>query len=292
MQTTQQKGMILALIAYAFWSVFPLYFKRLESYDSMEIIVHRAFWTFLFLSLFLLIKRHWHFIATLKANPKWLGLTFVSGFLIACNWLTYVWAVNHDKIIDASLGYFLSPLFGIALSFFVLKERLRALQWLAVVLASLAMLLQIAILGSFPIVALTLAVTFSLYGLLHKKNPLDAVSALFIETALMLPFFLGWLWTHDVATKQLATWQSSDIFWLILSGPITLIPLLAYNRATKLLNFNTLSFMQYISPTAVFLIGVFYYGEAFDLQRLFIFALIWLGLALYTLDLLKHRKTA
>lgn len=291
MQTTQQKGMILALIAYAFWSVFPLYFKRLESYDSMEIIVHRAFWTFLFLSLFLLIKRHWHFIATLKANPKWLGLTFVSGFLIACNWLTYVWAVNHDKIIDASLGYFLSPLFGIALSFFVLKERLRKLQWLAVVLASLAMLLQIAILGSFPIVALTLAVTFSLYGLLHKKNPLDAVSALFIETALMLPFFLGWLWTHDVATKQLATWQSSDIFWLILSGPITLIPLLAYNRATKLLNFNTLSFMQYISPTAVFLIGVFYYGEAFDLQRLFIFALIWLGLALYTLDLLKHRKT-
>lgn len=290
MQTNQQKGILLGLTAYFIWAVFPFYFKRLDNYDSMEIVIHRAIWTFLFLILFLAMTNHWRFIQVLKSNKKWLGLTFVSGFLIACNWLIYVWAVNNDKILDASLGYFLSPLFGIGLSFFVLKERLRKLQWLAVFLAGLAIILQIAILGIVPMVALGLAVTFSLYGLLHKKNPMDAISTLFLETLFMLPFVALWMGTHSLKTFQASVWQSVDGIWLSLSGIITLIPLLCYNKSAKLLNLSTLSFMQYLSPTAVFFIGVFYYKEPFDVYKLLAFGLIWTGLVIYTYDLLKYRK--
>lgn len=288
--TTAPKGMILALCAYMMWSCFPFYFKQLHAYDSVEIIVHRVWWTFVCLLVFIGISSHWHFIKTLKDNPKWLGLTFVSGLLIATNWLTYVWAVNHDKILDASLGYFISPLMGIALSFFLLKEKLRIWQLLACALALIAVILQVIWLGVLPIVAISLAITFSFYGVLHKKTPLDAVSALFLETVLILPFCVIWLMTHDVASRHLSLWLSSQIGLLMVAGPVTLVPLLLYNKATKLLNFNTLSFMQYITPSSIFMIAIFYYHESFDSKRMIIFVLIWLGLIIYSIDLIKHRK--
>lgn len=290
MQQNQQKGLLLGLTAYFIWAMFPFYFKRLDDYNAMEIVVHRAVWTFVLLLLFLIITKHWQFLKTLKENPNWLILTFLSGFLIATNWTVYVWAVNNDKILDASLGYFLSPLFGIALSFFVLKEQLRPLQWFAVGLASIAIIIQIALLGIVPMVALGLSLTFSIYGLLHKKSPLNAVSALFLETLFMLPFFMVYFFSQSFASQDLSVWQTMDGFWLMMSGIITLIPLLSYNKAAKLLNLSTLNFMQYLSPTAVFFIGVFYYKESFDVNRLLVFGLIWFGLFLYTYDLLKYRK--
>ncbi len=284
------RGILMGFLAYFIWSCFPFYFKQLDAYNPIEIIGHRLVWTFVLLLLFLVIKKHWQAVFVIKKDPKIILWTFISGLLIATNWLTYVWAVVNDKIIDASLGYFISPLMGVALSFFVLKERLRGLQVIAIVLATIAVGIQVVMLGFLPIVSLLLALTFAFYGLMQKKTPLDSISALFLETALLVPFCVIWFMNNNVASSHLSFWVSSDIWLLILAGPITLIPLLLYNQSTKLVNFNTLSFMQYITPTSVFMIAVFYYHEPIDIKRLAIFALIWTGLFIFSVDMLRHRK--
>lgn len=291
MQTTQQKGILLGLVAYAMWSLFPFYFKHLAHYNAIEVIGHRLIWTCVILLMFLLVKKHWQAITLIKQNPKIIAWTFVSGLLIATNWLTYVWAVANDKIIDASLGYFISPLMGVALSFFVLKERLRPLQVLAIVLASVAVGMQVVMLGFLPIMSLSLALSFAFYGLMQKRTPLDSVSALFLETAMLVPFCVAWFVMNDVPSSEPSFWVSDDIWLLMMAGPITLIPLLLYNQATKLVNFNTLSFMQYITPTSVFVIAVFYYHEPIDVKRLMIFGLIWLALVVFSVDLLKRQRS-
>ncbi len=287
---TQSKGVLLALLAYFIWSCFPFYFKLLDAYHAIEIIVHRIIWTLLALSLVLIAFRRFAWIAILKKEPKWLFLTLLSGLLIATNWLSYVYMVNHDRILEASLGYFISPLMGVALSFLVFKERLRPLQWLALALASLAVIIQMIWLGVFPVMAFVLAISFSVYGVMQRKTPLDALSALFLETVLLTPFCLIWLATHQVASSHWQFWVSGDIWLLMLAGPVTLIPLLLYNSATKLIGFNILSFLQYLTPSAIFIIAVFYYKESFDMQQLFIFGLIWLALALFTVDMVRKHK--
>lgn len=291
MHSNQNKGIILGLTAYVIWSLFPFYFKQLSAYDAVEVIGHRLIWTFVILLIFLIIKKHWQAIDLIKQNPKLIIWTFVSGLLIATNWLTYVWAVSHDKIIDASLGYFISPLMGVALSFFLLKERLRLLQMIAIILASVSVAIQVVLLGFLPMVSLLLALSFAFYGIMQKRTPLDSISALFLETAMLVPFCVLWFMTHDVASSQPSFWLSDDIWLLMLAGPVTLVPLLLYNQSTKLVSFNTLSFMQYITPTSVFVIAVFYYHEFIDMNRLAVFALIWLALMLFSVDMIKHRKS-
>ncbi|MDO4441744.1 MAG: EamA family transporter RarD [Moraxella sp.] len=290
MQTNPQKGILLGLTAYAIWSLFPFYFKELSHYNAIEVIGHRLIWTCVILLIFLIVKRHWQAVALIKQNPKLIIWTFVSGLLIATNWLTYVWAVGHDKIIDASLGYFISPLMGVALSFFILKERLRPLQLLAISLAVVAVGIQVVMLGFLPIVSLLLALSFAFYGLMQKHTPLDSISALFLETALLVPFCVLWFMTHDVPSSKPSFWLSHEIWLLMVAGPVTLIPLLLYNQSTKLVNFNTLSFMQYITPTSVFIIAVFYYHEPIDLKRMMVFGLIWLGLMIFSVDMMRQKK--
>lgn len=290
MQTNPQKGILLGLTAYAIWSLFPFYFKELSHYNAIEVIGHRLIWTCVILLIFLIVKRHWQAVALIKQNPKLIIWTFVSGLLIATNWLTYVWAVGHDKIIDASLGYFISPLMGVALSFFILKERLRPLQLLAISLAVVAVGIQVVMLGFLPIVSLLLALSFAFYGLMQKRTPLDSISALFLETALLVPFCVLWFMMNDVPSSKPSFWLSHEIWLLMVAGPVTLIPLLLYNQSTKLVNFNTLSFMQYITPTSVFIIAVFYYHEPIDLKRLMVFGLIWLGLMIFSVDMMRQKK--
>lgn len=287
-----QKGVIAALLAFFCWSCFPFYFKLLAHFDAMEIIVHRIIWTFAGLGVFLLMRRHFHGIKFALQRPKWLAFTLVSALLIGSNWLTYVWAVTHDNLLQASLGYFLSPLVGIFLSFFVLKERLRRLQWLAVLLAAAGVLVQIVVVGALPLVSMGVALTFSVYGLMQKKTPIDGLSALFLETVLLMPFCLIWLQFSNVQSANLAFWWSKDVLPLIWAGPITLIPLLLYNYSTKKVEFSLLSFMNYITPSMVFLLAVFYYKEPINQTSLMVFALIWFGLILFTFDLLRNNKRA
>lgn len=285
---TAPKGIATALSAFVIWGFFPLYFKLLDGYHAVEVIVHRVAWAFVVLSLVVIIGKRTAWLAQIRQNPKWLGLTFVSSLLIGTNWLTYVRAVANDKVLEASLGYFINPLMGVGLSLVIFKQRLRLLQKIAVALAVLAVGIQVVLFGGVPWVSLILALSFAFYGVLQRQTLFNAIDGLFIETALLLSLCLMWLVGADVAS--LAFWVSYDIWLLALAGPITLIPLLLYNQSTKLVSFNTLSFLGYLTPSIVFMIAVFYYHEPIDLKRLMIFGLIWLGLIIFSVDMIKHRK--
>ena len=288
---TTKEGIITALIAFFIWGVFPLYFKQLTAYDATEIIGHRIIWTFACLLIVLVVTKRWQWIDTLKQHPKWIAYTFISGIIIAINWLTYVWAVTHDQILEASLGYFIGPLVGVALSMILFKERLRRLQWVAIGFALLSVVIQVVMLGSVPWISLILAFSFSTYGTIQRQTPLTAVDAMFIETAMLVPICLWWFWQADVASSQLSFWFTPSIWLLMLAGPITLIPLLLFNKSTKLVAYSILSFMNYLTPTFIFFLAVFYYNEPFDLHRLAVFGLIWFGLLLFSIDLWRNRPS-
>ena len=287
---TTPKGIVTALTAFLIWGFFPLYFKLLKNYDATEIIGHRIIWTFFTILAILVITKQWQWLTTIKQNPKWLLFTAISGAIISINWLVYVWAVNHNQILEASLGYYIGPLMGILLSLVVLKERLRPLQWLAVLLAAIGVAIQLVMLGKLPWVSLLLASSFSVYGLMHRHTPLNALSAMFIETAILVPVFLAWFAMHDVASSHLAFWASPSIFLLMLAGPITLIPLLMFNKATKMVNYSLLSFMNYLTPSMIFLLAIWLYHEPFNISKMVTFAFIWTGLAFFSYDLIKNRK--
>ncbi len=288
---TTRRGIIIALIAFTIWGAFPLYFKQLSAYNAIEIIGHRIIWTFLCLLIVLIATKRWQWITTLKQQPRWIALTFMSGVIIATNWLTYVWAVNNDQILEASLGYFIGPLVGVALSMILFKERLRTLQWVAIGFALLSVVIQVAMIGSLPWISLILAFSFSTYGTIQRQTPLTAVDAMFVETAMLVPLCLIWFWQAGVVSSDISFWFSSNIWLLMLAGPVTLIPLLLFNKSTKLVAYSILSFMNYLTPTFIFFLAVFYYHEPFDNQRLAVFGLIWLGLLLFSIDLWRHRPS-
>lgn len=288
---TTRRGIVTALIAFSIWGAFPLYFKQLSDYNATEIIGHRIVWTFACLLVVLVVTKRWQWIDTLKKNPRWIAYTFVSGIIIAIDWLTYVWAVNNNQILEASLGYFIGPLVGVGLSMLLFKERLRTLQWVAIGFALLSVVIQVVMLGSLPWVSLILAFSFSTYGTIQRQTPLTAVDAMFVETAMLLPIFIAWFWQSDVASSNISFWFTPSIWLLMLAGPITLIPLLMFNKSTKLVAYSILSFMNYLTPTFIFFLAVFYYNEPFDLHRLAVFGLIWLGLLLFSIDLWRHRPS-
>ncbi|WP_394261774.1 EamA family transporter RarD [Moraxella boevrei] len=288
--TTTPKGIATALSAFVIWGFFPLYFKLLKEYDATEIIGHRIIWTFVVILVVLILTRQWAWLSVIRQQPKWLFFTTISGGIISLNWLVYVWAVNHDRILEASLGYYIGPLVGVLLSLIVLKERLRPLQRLAVGFATIGVLIQLVMLGKLPWVSFGVALTFSVYGLMHRYNPIKALNTMFIETGMLVPIFLAWFAMHDVASSQPSFWVSSDIFLLMLAGPITLIPLLMYNKATKMVAFSLLSFMNYLTPSIIFFMAIFLYHEPFSMSKLITFAFIWTGLAFFSYDLLKNRK--
>lgn len=288
---TSTQGVLTALGAFIIWGLFPLYFKQLAQYDAFEIIAHRIIWTFLFLLVFVVVTRKFGWINQFKQHPKWVLMTAIAGVIITTNWLTYVWAVNNDHLLEASLGYFMSPLVGVMMSLVLLQERLRKLQWLAILIAAIAVLIQIVMIGKLPWVSLVLSVSFATYGIIQRKTPLTAVEGLFIETALIVPLVLIWLTFAGVASSQPTFWVSNNIWLLMLAGPITLVPLLLFNKSTKMVAYSILSFMNYLTPSFVFLLAVFYYHEPFDHNRLITFGLIWIGLLLFSVDLWKHRPS-
>lgn len=290
--TTTPKGLLTVLSAFLIWGCFPLYFKELIEYDAIEIIVHRVVWTFVVLLGITIITRRFRWIDQIKKQPKWLFLTFLASILIATNWLVYVWAVTHDQVLEASLGYFIHPLVGVLFSMLIFKEKLRLMQKLAVLLAAAAVGIQIVWMGGLPWVSMLLLLSWGLYGVIQRQTPFDALDGLFLETALLVPISLIWLQFSHVASSSMAFWVSSEIWLLMLAGPVTLVPLLLYNISTKLVQFNTLSFLNYLTPSLIFLLAIFYYHEPFDAKRLLVFVLIWVGLLMFSADMFKHKKGA
>ncbi len=288
-----RRGYVLGLSAYLLWGLVPLYFKHLDGVPALEIVVHRVLWSALGAGLLLLVWRHPGWWRELRAQPGRLAALVLSGLLIASNWLLYVWAVNNQHMLEASLGYYINPLVNVLLGLLLLGERLRPLQWLAVALAAAGVAQQVWQLGSLPWVSLLLALTFGFYGLLRKRVAVAALPGLALETWLLLPLALAWLALHgDAASRQAAFWSSAPALWLALSGPVTLLPLLCFNAAARHLPYATLGFLQYVAPTLVLLLAVFHYGEPLAPARLLAFACSWAGLLVYSLDAWRALRRA
>ena len=280
-----RRGYILGLSAYVIWGLFPLYFKAIANVPAVEIIIHRVLWSALFGALLLMVWKHPGWWRELRDNPKRLAILALSGTLIAANWLTYVWAVNSGRMLEASLGYYINPLVNVLLGMLILGERLRRMQWLAVGLAAMGVAQQVWQVGSLPWVSLVLALTFGFYGLIRKQAPVKALPGLVVETWMLVPIALAWLLFHPTAsTAQAAFWSSSEAWWLVAAGPITLVPLVAFNAAARHLPYPTLGFLQYLAPTLVLLQAELLFNEQLSSSTLLAFVFIWAGLAVYSVD--------
>jgi len=277
--------MFYAISCFLLWGLFPLYFKLLQDVSSFDIVVQRIFWSLLFLIVVLTWKRQWAWLGEVVRKPRVLLGFLISALLLSGNWVLYVWAVNSGRIVDASLGYFMSPLISVLLGYVILKEKLRPLQWLSVFMALGAVLWLTWINGALPWIGLVIAATFGIYGLLRKIAHLGALEGLALETILLAPLVLTILAVTAAHGDNgfLQASPTSQIL-LALSGPVTAIPLLLFARAARRIPLSLLGLLQYISPTMQLLTGVFIYDEPFDGPRLTGFVVIWAALAVYSVE--------
>jgi len=276
-------GVLYAVSAYVLWGLFPMYFYWLRSVPAFEVLAHRMVWTLLFLLLVLLFKRHLGWIRLVCSQPKTLAWFALSASLISINWGLYIWAVEQQRVVDASLGYFITPLVSVMLGAVLLKECLQRLQWVCVGLAASGVIWLSWNAHSLPWIGLTLAITFGAYGLLRKLATLGTLEGLSLETALLFPLALAYLlFTWQTGTNTFVQAPPSLQVLLATTGPVTALPLLLFAAGARRLPLSTLGLLQYISPTLQFFCGLWFFNEAFDTGRLIGFCLIWLALIIFS----------
>lgn len=285
-------GVMFAIAAYGMWGFAPMYFKLLEFMPAMEILVHRIVWSAVILVLLILLGSQWPKVKTALASKKIMLTLLAAGVLLGANWLLFIWAVNNDHLLEASLGYYINPLFNILFGRLFLAERLRRMQKFAVLLAISGVAIAVIGLGYLPWIALVLAISFSLYGLLRKKVAVDSLPGLFIETMMMLPLALVyWVMLAGQNSNMMANEFDINAL-LILAGVVTTAPLLCFTAAARRIQYSTLGFFQYIGPSIMFVLAVFFYNEALDPARLLTFAFVWTALALFCWDSLRHYRNS
>lgn len=278
-------GILYAASAYVLWGLFPLYFSHLAAVAAAEVLVHRIVWSLVFVLGLLAWRRQWAWLGPALRQPRVLGAFAVSALLLSCNWLTYIWAVGNGHVIDASLGYFITPLVNVLLGYTVLHERPRRLQWAALVLALAGVAWLTAQTGQLPWIALVLAASFGAYGLLRKIAPLGALEGLTLETLLLAApalVALALWWGRGPASFPAPDLATN--LWLVGVGPLTAVPLLLFAAGARRISMTTLGLLQYIGPTIQFMLGVWLFNEPFGAQRLVGFGLIWTALLLYSAD--------
>ncbi|MGL5040791.1 MAG: EamA family transporter RarD [Aeromonas sp.] len=292
-QQIQRQGVICALCAYTLWGIAPIYFKTIAAVPAAEILTHRMIWSCLLLLVLTLVSRQWHKVQKILRQPKVLVTLLFTSVMIAGNWLLFIWAINNGHMLDASLGYYINPLFNVLLGMLFLSEKLRRLQWLAVALAFAGVAIQLIAFGSLPWIALVLASSFAMYGLIRKKLALDALTGLLIETMIMLPPAAIYLWGFaDSPTSHLSANDWHLNLLLIAAGAITTVPLLCFTAAATRLKLSTLGFFQYIGPSLMFILAVTLYGEELAIDKQLTFACIWSALVLFTFDGLRQGRSA
>ena len=274
-------GFLYAALAFVAWGLFPLYVRQMASIAPLDIVLHRTVGLLVFMALLLGALRRFAWLGPALREPRQLALFALSALLLSGNWLLYVWAVNGHRVVDASLGYFINPLVNVLLGFVVLHERLRRGQWLAVGLAAAGVAWLTVQAGQLPWIALLLAMSFGLYGLLRKTAALGSLEGLALEVLLLAPLavpLLAWrLWQGQAGIGADAT----TLGWLALAGPLTALTLLLFAAGARRLPMASLGLLQYVSPTLQFALGVWLFREPFDAARFTGFALIWIGLACY-----------
>lgn len=291
--TSDRIGFLAGLSAYSLWGLYPFYFKALDHVASVEVLAHRIVWSLVMLALFLPLPEMRRDVTRVFRTPSLLLGMLFSALIIASNWLVYVIAVQTGHVLEASLGYFLSPLTFVLLALVVLRERLRRLQWLAVGIAAFGVLWMIVHAGVVPKIALFLGISFSIYGLVRKRLPVGPLAGLFLECLFALPL-AGAMFLYAEATGGIVFTRldlSTDLL-VMLAGFFTIGPLWLFNVAAKHLPLTTLGMLQYIAPTLLFFVGAFVFAEPVDFGRLMGFVLIWAALAIYSLDALRTARPA
>ncbi|KPH93024.1 chloramphenical resistance permease RarD [Pseudoalteromonas porphyrae] len=285
----QRKGVILACMAFFMWGLAPIYFKLLQHISAFEILMHRVVWSVLFIVIIVAVLKQWHKIQHVIKQPKLILMLTLTATLLGFNWGLFIWAVNNNHMLDASLGYYINPLLNVLLGMLFLGEKLRKWQGFAVALALGGVVIQLISFGSFPVVAFSLASSFAIYGLLRKKLPIESLPGLLLEALILLPFAaIYWWFMLPTASSDLIVNDWHTNLLLISAGVITTLPLLCFTGAAKRLQYTTLGFFQYIGPSLMFVLAVVFYGEVFSAERVVTFACIWSALAIFSWD--SHRQ--
>jgi chloramphenicol-sensitive protein RarD len=283
-------GLLYAALAFAAWGLYPLYFLMIASVSPLEIVLQRSVWSLVFVLGLLAVLRRWEWLGQLARQPRQLGLFALSALLLSGNWLIYIMAVQTGHVIEASLGYFINPLVNVLLGVVVLHERLRRVQWVAVALAGAGVLWLTVLTGRLPWIALVLACSFGVYGLIRKTASVGAIEGFAAETLLLAPIAVpALLWWTFAGRGVLAQGDWALNGWILLSGPFTAIPLLLFAAGARRLPLATLGLVQYLAPTISLLLGVWVFHEPFDSQRLIGFIFIWSALALVSASALGLR---
>jgi chloramphenicol-sensitive protein RarD len=277
-----KKGVLYGIGAYLLWGVFPIYWKWLQAVPAIQIISHRIIWSFVLLALILFVTRQWRAFRSAAFSRRVVLIYLVSAILLSINWLTYIWAINAGFVVETSLGYFINPLLSVLLGVLFLREKLRPWQWVPIGLVVIGVIYVALSYGQFPWIALTLAFSFGLYGLVKKMAPLGSLYGLTLETGLLtLPaaVFLIFLEVQG----QGAFLHSPPVSNLLMvgAGLVTTVPLLMFASAVQRIPLSTVGILQYINPTIAFLLGVFLYHEPFNLSLLIGFSIIWLALIIF-----------
>lgn len=285
------KGIIYGLTAYGLWGFLPIYWKFLQGVPATEILAHRMAWSLVFVAALLAVRQRWAWVKPAVQNRRTVLIYLFASLFLALNWGVYIWAVNNDFIIETSLGYFINPLINVLFGFLFFGERLRPGQLAAVAVAACGVLYLTISYGSLPWIALTLAFSFGIYGVLKKKAPLNSLEGFSLETALLfLPAvgYLLYLEFQGVGSFGHATFSTNTL--LALTGIATAVPLLFFAAAARRATLTALGIMQYIAPTIQFLLGVFVYAEPFNQRQLIGFVLIWAALFIYTAESFIHNR--
>ncbi|AFS69906.1 MULTISPECIES: EamA family transporter RarD [Exiguobacterium] len=285
-----KSGLIATLAAYVIWGLLPIYWKLLASVSSEEILAHRIVWSFIFLMLLLYVQKALPKFAGALKNPFTRRLFFLNGLIISMNWFIYIWAVNHNFIVEASLGYYINPIVSIIFGVFFFREKLSRIEWLAIVLATIGVLILTIGYGKFPWISLALAFSFGFYGVVKKQRPLESTVSLTIETLAPLPIAILFLGYMGISGQETFTSSGFVTIGLVLTGVITAVPLLLFGFGAQRIPFTVVGFLQFVAPTLSLAIGVLLYDEPFTRTHLIAFTFIWSAALVFTLNGLLIRK--
>ena len=286
----QRKGYLFGIAAYVLWGFFPLYFKLLRPSGPLEILAHRVVWSALFVGVLLTLARSWRRIADLARRPRTLLVIGLAAVLIAVNWGTYIYGVNTARVVETSLGYFITPLISVAFGLAVFGERLRPARWAALGVGTVAVAVLAVDYGRLPWIALTLAGSFASYGLVKKRLGLPPTDGLFVESAALAVPGLGYLAWLGAAGRSTLTASPGHTMLLLVSGAVTAVPLLMFAASANRITMTGLGILQYIAPILQFFVGVAIEHEPMPAARLFGFALVWLALVVFTWDGLRQSR--
>jgi len=285
-------GIAYAVPAFLIWGLSPVYWKVLKTVPSSEILMHRIVWSFLFLIPLIIFQKQWGAFMTALKDWRILLILLATTLIIGCNWFLFIWAINHDHILQTSLGYYINPLVNVFLGMIFLKERLRRFQLVALLLAATGVLCLTFRVGEFPWVSLFLAFSFGFYGLIRKVAPVTPLVGLSVETMLLsLPALVYLFCLNHMGTGALFCMNAQTDLFLMGSSLVTGLPLLLFTAGTKRLHFSTVGFLQYIAPSCTFLLAIFIYKETLAQAQLLAFALVWTALLIYSADAISWYKT-